>query len=153
MNIAKAARESGLTVDTIRYYERRGVLPRPARRANGYRDYDEEHLTALRLAHGLRELELPLDHVAEIVRVAHDATCGDVRQALAARIDAAMNEIDGRIEKLRATRERLRAISEGVRSMSARTGRVPGLKPCACVRMVGGMGGGALRMPGARNRR
>jgi DNA-binding transcriptional MerR regulator len=137
MNIAEAARESGLKTDTIRYYERRGVLPRPVRRANRYRDYDEEHVAALKLAHGLRELELPLDDIAEIVRVAHDATCGDVRQALAARVEAAIGEIDGRIEKLRATRKRLRTISEGLRSMSARSGRVPGLTPCACVRMIG----------------
>jgi DNA-binding transcriptional MerR regulator len=140
MNIAEAARESGLTTDTIRFYERRGVLPRPVRRANRYRDYDQEHMAALKLAHGLRELELPLDQVAEIVRVAHDATCGDVRQALAARVETAIGEIDERIGKLRATRERLRTINEGVRSMSARSRRVPGLKPCACVRMIGELG-------------
>jgi len=78
MNIAQASRESGLSIDTIRYYERRGVLPRPVRQPNRYRDYDEGHLAALKLAHGLRELELPLGQVAEIVRVAQEALEGDL---------------------------------------------------------------------------
>jgi DNA-binding transcriptional MerR regulator len=137
MNIAQAARESGLSIDTIRYYERRGVLPRPVRRPNHYRDYDEAHLAALKLAHGLRDLELPLHQMAEIVRVAHDATCGEVRQALAASIEEAVGQIDLRIRKLRRTSKRLRAIRDGVRSMGARSRRVPGLSPCPCVRLVG----------------
>jgi MerR family copper efflux transcriptional regulator len=136
MNISDAARASGLTIDTIRYYERRGVLPRPVRRANGYRDYDEAHLAALRLAHGLRDLEMPLDDVRVIVQVAHDARCGDVREALAAKIDEEIDGIEERIRKLRRTREQLRVILDGVRSMSARELRVPGLAPCACLRIV-----------------
>lgn len=96
MNIAQAARETGLSIDTIRYYERRGVLPPPVRRPNRYRDYDAQHLAALKLAHGLRELELPLDHVADIVRVAHDATCGDVRETLITSIEESVVEIEAR---------------------------------------------------------
>jgi DNA-binding transcriptional MerR regulator len=136
MHIAEAARETGLTIDTIRYYERRGVLPPPVRRPNRYRDYDAVHLAALKLAHGLRELELPLDDVADIVRVAHDATCGDVREALMSSIEEADAQIEVRIRKLRRTRDRLRAILGGVRAMSARSRRIPGLAPCPCVHMV-----------------
>ena len=136
MNIAEAARQTGLTVDTIRYYERRGVLPKPPRRANRYRYYDDEHIASLRLAHGLRELELPLEKMAGIVRVAHDATCGDVRQALASSIEESVAQIDERVRKLRRTRERLGTILDGVRSMSDRSRRVPGLAPCPCVRLV-----------------
>lgn len=136
MNIASAARESGLTTDTIRYYERSGVLPRPTRRPNGYRDYDEAHVAALKLAHGLREVEMPLDEVREIVRVAHDATCGDVRQALTGKIEASISEIEVRMRKLRHTRARLKAMLEGVRSMSSASRRVPGLAPCPCVRII-----------------
>jgi DNA-binding transcriptional MerR regulator len=140
MNIAEAARESGLSTDTIRYYERRGVLPPPNRRANRYRDYDETHVAALKLAHGLRELELPLDQVAGIVRVAHDATCGDVRHTLLASMEGTISRVDKRLAQLRRTRQRLRAIAKGVRSMNARSRRVPGLTPCACVRLVDGAG-------------
>lgn len=136
MQIAEAARQSGLSTDTIRYYERIGVLPPSVRRSNDYRDYDETHLAALKLAHGLRELELPLGQIAAIVRAAHDATCGDVRQALVASIDESVKRIDERTAQLRRTRRRLRTLAKAVDSMSARSRRVPGLTPCGCVRLV-----------------
>ena len=137
MNIQQAGRETGLSADTIRYYERRGVLPPPVRSKNGYRDYAEPHLASLRLARGLRELELPLDQVALIVGVAHDAFCGDVRRALEGSIQDTLIRIDERIASLRHARERLMAIRSGIRSMNAESERVPGLTPCACVRLVG----------------
>ncbi len=137
MNIQQAARETGLTPDTIRYYERRGVLPPPVRSKNGYRDYSEPHLASLRLARGLRELELPLDRVALIVGVAHDAYCGDVRRALEGSIRDTLAQIDERIEKLQHTRTRLRAIRRGIRSMAPESERVPRITPCACVQLVG----------------
>lgn len=137
MNIQQAARETGLTPDTIRYYERRGVLPQPVRSKNGYRDYSEPHLASLRLARGLRELELPLDRVALIVGVAHDACCGDVRRALEGSIRDTLVQLDERIEKLKRTRVRLRAIRKGVRTMAPESERVPGITPCACIQLVG----------------
>jgi len=137
MNIQQAARETGLTPDTIRYYERRRVLPPPVRSKNGYRDYSEPHLASLRLARGLRELELPLDQVALIVGVAHDAYCGDVRRALDGSILDTLVQIDERIEKLQHARARLRAIRKGIRAMKADSERVPGITPCACVQLVG----------------
>ena len=137
MNIQQAGRETGLSADTIRYYERRGVLPPPVRSKNGYRDYGEPHLASLRLARGLRELELPLDQVALIVGVAHDAFCGDVRRVLEGSIRDTLVQIDGRIERLQHVRARLTAIGKGIRSMKPESARVPGLTPCACVQLVG----------------
>lgn len=137
MNIQQAARETGLTADTIRYYERRGVLPPPVRIKNGYRDYTEPHLASLRLARGLRELELPLERVGLIVGVAHDAYCGDVRRALEGSIQEALVRIDERIAQLQHARTRLRAVLKGIRSMAPESERVPGITPCACVELVG----------------
>ena len=137
MNIQQAARGTGLTPDTIRYYERRGVLPPPVRSKNGYRDYTEPHLASLRLARGLRELELPLERVRLIVSVAHDACCGDVRRALEGSIRDTLAQIDERIDQLQHTRTRLRAIRKGIRSMTQESEQVPGITPCACVQLVG----------------
>lgn len=137
MNIQQAARETGLTPGTVRYYERRGVLPPPLRSKNGYRDYTEPHLASLRLAKGLRELELPLDQVGLIVGVAHDAYCGDVRRALDGSIRDTLARIDERIDQLQHTRTRLRAIRRAIRSMAEEGAQVPGITPCACVQLVG----------------
>ncbi len=60
MNIREAAATSGLSADTIRFYEKKGVLPRPPRRDNGYRSYTDEHVATLRLARGLKDLGLGL---------------------------------------------------------------------------------------------
>ncbi len=69
MNIQQAADASRLSPHTLRFYERKGVLPRPPRSPNGYREYTEEHVATLRLAKGLRELELPLSDVAPILSI------------------------------------------------------------------------------------
>ena len=61
MNIQKAAEASGLTADTIRFYEREGVVPPAPRRENGYREYTSEHVAVLRLARGLRDLPVTCD--------------------------------------------------------------------------------------------
>jgi hypothetical protein len=86
---------------------------------------------------GCKSAELPLDQVALIVGVAHDACCGDVRRALEGSIRDTVAQVDERIEKLQHTRARLRVIRKGIRSMAAESERVPGITPCACVQLVG----------------
>lgn len=136
MRIQQAAAASGLPADTIRFYERRGVLPRPPRAANGYRAYTEQHLGTLRLARGLRELGLPLDDIAAILAVAHDATCGDVRRTLTGTLARAVAEVDERMAQLSHAREQLAGLREGVLALSPRTERLPGMAPCDCVRLA-----------------
>ncbi len=137
MNISEAARMSGLSVDTIRFYERREVLPRPPRSANGYRSYSGEHIATLSLAARLRELALPLDEIASILRVAHDATCGELRDALSGTVEGALGRIDDRIASLRQTRASLSTLRRGLDRMTPDSEWVAGLAPCECVRMVG----------------
>ena len=136
MNIQQAARASGLSADTIRFYEKKGVLPRPPRQENGYRTYSEEHVETLRLARGLRDLGLPLGEVAEILPVAHDGTCGDLREALVTTLEGACEEVERRIEDLTRTRGELASILNGVRAMPADTRDVPGMTACGCVQLV-----------------
>lgn len=138
MRIQEAAEASGLPADTIRFYERSGVLPRPPRGANGYRAYTEEHLGTLRLARGLRELGLPLDDITAILAVAHDATCGEVRRTLAATLGRAIAEADARVTELSNARERLAVLRDGVIALSPRSDRLPGMAPCDCVLLASG---------------
>ena len=137
MNISEAARASGLSVDTIRFYERREVLPRPPRTANGYRSYTSEHIATLSLAARLRELDLPLDELSAIVRVAHDATCGELRDVLTGTVEGALGRIDERIAGLRQTRTSLATLRRGLDRMTPDSEQVAGLAPCECVQMVG----------------
>ena len=136
MNIQRAAVASGLSSDTIRFYERRGVLPPPPRRANGYRDYSERHVETLRLAVGLRGLGLSLSEMGAVLGLAHDGTCGDVRSVLSRTLTEAGEQLDGRIEELERSREQIAAIGDSLERMAPGEESVPGMTPCACVQLV-----------------
>ena len=136
MNIKDAAAAAGLTPDTIRFYERKRVLPAPPRSPNGYRHYTEGHVATIRLAKGLRELGLPLSDVAPILVVAHDGTCREVRESMTGTFSQALSDLDGRIEELEQAREHVGLLLRGLRRMRPKDVAVPGVEACECVRMV-----------------
>ncbi|MCL4239795.1 MAG: MerR family transcriptional regulator [Dehalococcoidia bacterium] len=139
MNIQEAASQSGLTPDTIRFYERKGVLPRPPRQANGYRNYTPDHVRTLRLAKGLRHLAVPLEAVAPMIAVAHSGTCGEVRGDLTGALNEALAETEQRLNDLTHVREHLRLILGGLTAMDPAATAVPGMAPCECIRLVTGV--------------
>ncbi|MCE8017172.1 MerR family transcriptional regulator [Halomonas sp. MCCC 1A17488] len=65
MRIGELEKASGLGRDTIRFYEKRGVITPPLRRDNGYREYTEQTLAELRFVRRARELEFSLDEIRE----------------------------------------------------------------------------------------
>ena len=138
MNIGQAAEASGLSADTIRFYEREGVLPPPPRRENGYREYTAEHVGVLRLACGLRELGLPLPDIGATVEVVHEGTCGYVRTAMVEMLWGTLHEIEQRIGQLDRTRDELTTLLGGLRAMRPVDQRVPEITACPCVEMVRG---------------
>ena len=112
MNISDAAKRSGLTTDTIRFYEREGVVPPPPRRQNRYRDYGDEHVSLLGLAATLRDLGLPLHDVGQVVAVVRDGSCEDAHEALIDRLSEPLREIEARLQRLRDAREQLAFVVE-----------------------------------------
>ena len=88
MGIGALARRTGCNIETIRYYERIGLLPPPPRSAGGHRIYDENHAGRLSFIRRGRALGFPLDHVAELLGLAEDDAdiCADVRTLAAARL-------------------------------------------------------------------
>lgn len=66
MKVSEVAAQVGIAPTAVRFYERRGLLPRATRRSNGYRDYTEADLGRLRLVVGLRSLGLDLDDAARL---------------------------------------------------------------------------------------
>ena len=106
MKIGEVAAAAGVTVDTIRFYERRGVLPEPDRRPSGYRDYPVDIVERLRLARSLQGVGLTLDEIVDALAV-HDAggaTCDSERW----RLDVALERIEQRIAELQAVRRAIR---------------------------------------------
>lgn len=72
MQIKELAAATGVDVETIRYYEKQGLLPEPARLANGYRDYAPHHLERLSFIRHCRALDMPLADVARLLALMDD---------------------------------------------------------------------------------
>jgi DNA-binding transcriptional MerR regulator len=118
MRIGQVAADAGVSVDTVRFYERRGVLPAPQRRPSGYREYEPSTVERIRTARALQQLGLTLD---EVVAALHDHDAGTAdREEQLARLEAVVDRIDGRITDLRNTRRHLRDTIEACRSGNCR---------------------------------
>jgi DNA-binding transcriptional MerR regulator len=107
MRIGELAKTVGVSTDTIRFYERSGWLPRPERRDNNYREYDEAEVEHLRLLIDLRRMDVPLDVAAQMAGWCHSGHCGDTTQALPQVIAARRRELADRMAGLRELDARL----------------------------------------------
>ena len=100
--IGELADAAGVAVDTVRFYERRGLLPAPPRTASGYRQYDDEALDRLRFVLRAKELGFTLAEIDGLMpaRFAH------VRSAAAAKL-AALDAEAAELGRVRARLEEL----------------------------------------------
>lgn len=105
LKIGEVAREAGVSVDTVRYYERRGLLPVAARRPSGYRTFGPAAVLRIRFARDLQAMGFALDEVAELLA---DVDAGAASCATeTARVEAVLARVDGKMEALRVLRNRL----------------------------------------------
>jgi DNA-binding transcriptional MerR regulator len=81
MRIGELARVSGLSADTIRYYERIGLMPAPRRTSSGYREYPAGAANRLRIIRNAAQLGFPLQEIAKVLRIRDRgaAPCRQVR--------------------------------------------------------------------------
>lgn len=109
-SIGGLARQAQVNIETIRYYERIGLIPRPSRRAQGYRRYTHEHLARVIFIKRSQTLGFSLKEIAELLqlRVRRGASCADVRQHAADKITA----IDTKIAGLRNMRKALQHLMQ-----------------------------------------
>jgi DNA-binding transcriptional MerR regulator len=128
LRIGELARLAGVSTDTIRFYEREGVLPRPARRENGYRVYTEADLEHVRLLVDLRNLEVSLEEAAEVATMCHLGHCADSRRELPALVEKRRTAIAERIDRLQALDRRLEYLASHVEA----SGELLAIFPGAC---------------------
>lgn len=105
MKSGDLARAAGVNVQTLRYYERRGLLPAPERTGSGYRDYDVGDLRRLRFILRAKEQGFTLSEVGELLdlRVDPRRTAADVRE----RALQKLRETDAKLHDLRRIRQAL----------------------------------------------
>jgi Hg(II)-responsive transcriptional regulator len=108
MWISEAAQQAGVNVQTIRYYERRGLLPSPPRRTSGYRELPADTVRRIRFIKRAQELGFSLDEVAELLqlRAAKPRSRSRVRGIAERRVE----QIERKILELEALRNTLRAL-------------------------------------------
>lgn len=112
LRVGELAEVVGVTTDTIRYYERAGLLPPPARTPAGYRAYDAHALDRLRFIRGAQRLGLRLRDIADLLAIRDTGTspCGPAEQLLRRRLA----ELDAEMSRLTTLREQMLAMAESL---------------------------------------
>ena len=108
MRIGELAEATGTPVETIRFYEREGLLPPPRRSDNNYRSYDAAHVERLAFVRQCRNLDMTLDEVRLLLRL-RDAPAED-GGAVDALLDEHIGHVAERIRELRALERDLKAL-------------------------------------------
>jgi MerR family transcriptional regulator, copper efflux regulator len=110
MQIGEAAAQSGVSAKMIRYYEEIGLVPRSARLAQGYREYDDQDVHRLRFVARARDLGFSIKEIAELLRLYSDRrrSSADVKR-IALRHVA---ELDTKIRALRQLKRTIQQLAD-----------------------------------------
>ena len=117
LTIGQLAKQAGVNIDTVRYYEKRGLLPPARRKESGYRQYLDDAVLHIRFIRHAKDLGFSLDEISELLSLKIDRTakCGDIKK----RAQRKIIEIEGKmqmLERMRVTLTRLtKTCDEGKR--------------------------------------
>ena len=119
LRIGEVAGKAGVNLETIRYYERQGLLPKPSRLSSGYRAFSSDAVRRIRFIKRAQQLGFSLKEIQQLLalRINPRGRCGDVRL----RTEAKIADMDQKIRSLQAmkqTLERLAAACAGARPVS-----------------------------------
>lgn len=114
LTIGRVARSAGLAIDTVRYYEREGLLEKPARTASGYRHYRPDAVARLRFIRQAKDLGFTLSEIRELLtlKVAPGKSCADVRARARLKI-ADVEQRIAQLDRMRRALEKLAAACSG----------------------------------------
>lgn len=127
MQIGTLSRESGLSIDAIRFYEKQRLLQSPRRSAGGFRLFGEEQVSALRFIKSAQELGFSLEEIRELLALRGDAgrACPKMQGVLLAKLVS----IEEKIASLAAIRSEVKA---ALRKCEAALGEAASSAPASC---------------------
>jgi Cd(II)/Pb(II)-responsive transcriptional regulator len=110
MKIGELATQTGVGVETIRHYEREGVLPPPARSESNYRVYGDAHAQQLSLIRHCRGMDMSLQEIRALLHFRDNPTqnCGQID----ALLDTHLGHVSNRIRELRALEKQLKDLRQ-----------------------------------------
>ncbi len=114
LTIGQVASGAGVGIETIRFYEREGLLEDPPRTASGYRQYPKDAVTRIQLIRRAKELGFSLKEISELLSLRADpgSSCGDVKRQAQAKIVDMETKIQT-LERMKAALEKLVASCDG----------------------------------------
>jgi len=113
MTIGQVAKLASVGIETIRFYEREGLIDEPPRRESGYRHYPEDVVKRLLFIKRAKDLGFSLKEIADLLslRVDPDSTCRDIK----CRAEAKLADVDAKIKSLRLIKKALTQLAESCR--------------------------------------
>lgn len=110
MTVSKLAQAAGVHIETVRFYEREGLLPKPQRSSGGHRLYRDKDAERLRFIQRAKDVGFTLKEIHELLflRDSDIATCGDVGDVARRKLE----EIEGKMALLGQMRDHLRALAD-----------------------------------------
>lgn len=105
LTIGRVARQAGVGVETVRFYERQGLLEEPPRRQSGYREYGEDAVARLRFIRRAKQLGFTLKEIKELLALRRDPSTPavDVKR----RAEAKIADIESKIKALQKMKKAL----------------------------------------------
>ncbi len=126
MQIGELSKQTGISIDTVRYYEQRGLIPAAQRTLSGYRQYSADDVSRLKFIVQAKELGFRLEEIGQLLALRTDGrACVEVRAVAEAKAD----EIDQRIQKLSRMRQVLL-------SLAAQCEQTSGADPCPILKSL-----------------
>ncbi len=107
LRISQLAEQAGVGIDTVRYYERSGLLPEPPRRPSGYREYPLQSLQRLRFIRRAKALGVSLEPIAGLLELSDQR--GDV-EAVKRLAQQRLGEVEAKLLELQRIRDGLRGL-------------------------------------------
>jgi len=113
MNISELAKAVEVSTDTVRYYEKQGLIDAPERQANGYRSYTEAHVGLVRFVRGAQALGFSLAEIRTILPQVAQGTFG--RTEIEQQLKAKMVQIDAHMAQLKTLKNELTSTFKALR--------------------------------------
>lgn len=109
LSIGQLAKACDVNIQTIRYYERQGLLPEPERRLSGYRMYSPDYVQRIRFIKRAKELGFTLKEISDLLslRVDRKTSCADVKK----RADSKIIDMEEKIQSLQRMKSALEALA------------------------------------------
>jgi len=114
LSISQLAKQAEVNIETLRYYEKIGLIPAPARKSSGYRQYSPDYIQRIHFIKGAKELGFTLKEIQDLLelRVDADTTCDEVREQAEAKIET----IEAKMKDLQRIKKALKKLTAACRT-------------------------------------